>query len=160
MLDEEGRIVGGSDDGYLNKIKKIHSVNKRLSFKGPKGSGRTEQNEFWVSHYADHVKYDVTGFVDKNRDILQPDLETLMRSSKNGFISKTLFKIKEEEKTTETKKSSHRGKGTCIKKLQKESRCEKTVFFINQVFSLYIYISRISKNSLFQITSYICAPFV
>jgi len=124
MLDEEGRIVGGSDEGYLNKIKKIHSVNKRLSFKGPKGSGRTEQNEFWVSHYADHVKYDVTGFVDKNRDILQPDLETLMRSSKNGFISKTLFKIKEEEKTTETKKSSHRGKGTCIKNSLQEKKAD------------------------------------
>ena len=34
MLDEEGRIVGGSDEGFLNKIRRTHKDNKRLKWKG------------------------------------------------------------------------------------------------------------------------------
>jgi len=123
MLDEEGRIVGGSDTGYLNKIKKTHKENPRLLFKGPKKGMRTSRTEFWVHHYADHVKYDVVGFLDKNRDILQPDLENLMKQSKNVFIAQTLFAStevvdKNDESKTDPKKSRHKAKGTRTQKTQ------------------------------------------
>ena len=122
MLDEEGRVVGGSDEGYLNKIRRVHKDNKRLKFKGPNRNQRTKPNEFWVHHYADHVKYDVTGFVDKNRDILQPDLESLMTSSNNNFISRTLFRPPETDSSSagasEKSRSGKRGKGTRTQKTQ------------------------------------------
>ena len=91
MLDEEGRIVGGSDEGYLNKIRRTHASNRRLLFKSPHKSERTEVNEFWVHHYADYVKYDVQGFVDKNRDILLPGLQDLMLGGSRRFIASKLF---------------------------------------------------------------------
>jgi myosin heavy subunit len=119
MLDEEGRIVGGSDAGFLNKIRRTHEKNKRLQFKGSRRGQKTAKTEFWIHHYADHVKYDVTNFVDKNRDILQPDLENIMTNSKNVFISSTLFAKKEEDESSgETKKSSRKAKGTRTQKTQ------------------------------------------
>jgi myosin heavy subunit len=91
MLDEEGRVVGGSDEGFLNKARRAHQSSKRLLFKAPHRGERTESHEFWVHHYADYVKYDVRGFVDKNRDILLPDLQSLMLGGSRRFITSTLF---------------------------------------------------------------------
>ena len=48
MLDEEGRIVGGSDTGFFNKIRRTHEKNVRLKFKGPTRNQRTSPTEFWV----------------------------------------------------------------------------------------------------------------
>lgn len=98
MLDEEGRIVGGSDEGFLNKARRVHAASKRLSFKSQRRGERTESHEFWVHHYADSVKYDVRGFVDKNRDILLPDLQSLMIGGKRRFISSTLFSSADSKK--------------------------------------------------------------
>ena len=92
MLDEEGRVVGGTDEGFFHKIAKVHKANPRLAFKSPRRGLRTGPHDFWIHHFADHVRYDVRGFVDKNRDILVPDLHELMTRSTNTFIASTLFR--------------------------------------------------------------------
>jgi hypothetical protein len=120
MLDEEGRIVGGTDEGFLNKIRKTHKENKRLKWKGPERGQRTELNEFWIHHYADHVKYTVDGFVDKNRDILQNDLKELMENSNNSFISRTLFPPAPEDGATDASgETKHGGRSQTSSKKQK-----------------------------------------
>ena len=55
------------------------------------------------------MKYTVSGFVDKNRDILQNDLKNLMESSKNGFISRTLFKTTDVTAEGDSGESKSRG---------------------------------------------------
>ncbi|KAM6967963.1 myosin IEb [Aplochiton taeniatus] len=45
---------------------------------------------FIVHHYAGKVSYDVSGFCERNRDVLFPDIIELMQTSEFGFI-KSLF---------------------------------------------------------------------
>ena len=63
--------------------------------KGRKGqdgsSSRMTENEFLINHYAGSVKYDVRGFLDKNKDELVSNLQDVMKTSKDPFISDVLF---------------------------------------------------------------------
>ena len=62
-----------------------NSSRRRNSFKS--GSARVE---FRILHYAGVVKYNVTGFIDKNNDLLFRDLKELMGSSLN-IVAKACF---------------------------------------------------------------------
>uniref|UniRef100_A0A8B9PZ11 Myosin IF n=1 Tax=Apteryx owenii TaxID=8824 RepID=A0A8B9PZ11_APTOW len=66
---------------------------------------------FVIHHYAGKVSYDVTGFCERNRDVLFTDLIELMQSSEYGFIQ-TLF----PEKLDSDKKGRPTTAGSKIKK--------------------------------------------
>ena len=78
LLDEEGRIPRGSDEGFMNKVREISSVCLSCPF--------ARKNEFVIAHYAGSVSYDSKGFLEKNRDILLADLRELLRSSASEFV--------------------------------------------------------------------------
>jgi myosin heavy subunit len=48
-----------------------------------------------VVHYAGEVAYNVTGFLEKNKDALSPDLEELGKQSSIDFVA-GLFKVRGE----------------------------------------------------------------
>jgi len=56
---------------------------KNPNFTKPKGAGRV----FTIIHYAGQVTYDVQGWLDKNRDTLSYDLDTLLKNQCGEFIS-------------------------------------------------------------------------
>ncbi|XP_024001651.1 unconventional myosin-Ie-like [Salvelinus sp. IW2-2015] len=62
---------------------------------------------FIVHHYAGKVSYDVSGFCERNRDVLFNDIIELMQSSEFAFI-KTLFpeNLEAEKKGRPTTASS------------------------------------------------------
>jgi len=62
-----------------------------------------DQN-FGVGHYAGPVFYDVEGFVEKNRDTLNPEVAVTMCSSGLALI-KEIFKETIEKKTVNTRTS-------------------------------------------------------
>ncbi|NWJ07291.1 MYO1F protein, partial [Crypturellus undulatus] len=66
---------------------------------------------FVIHHYAGKVSYDVTGFCERNRDVLFTDLIELMQSSEYGFI-RMLF----PEKLDSDKKGRPTTAGSKIKK--------------------------------------------
>ncbi|NWX90932.1 MYO1F protein, partial [Nothoprocta pentlandii] len=66
---------------------------------------------FVIHHYAGKVSYDVTGFCERNRDVLFTDLIELMQSSEHGFI-RMLF----PEKLDSDKKGRPTTAGSKIKK--------------------------------------------
>ncbi|CAK9003080.1 High molecular weight form of myosin-1 (High molecular weight form of myosin I) (HMWMI) [Durusdinium trenchii] len=86
MLDEEMNIPRGSDTGFLTKITKQHS--KHPSFKPPGVKTNYERQSFSVVHYAGEVMYNVTAFLEKNRDKLSIDIVELVDSSKIKFVKK------------------------------------------------------------------------
>ena len=45
------------------------------------------KTEFRINHYAGSVKYQIHGFIDKNRDSLYQDFKRLLYNSKNKYIS-------------------------------------------------------------------------
>ena len=73
MLDEELRIPGGSDKNFLDKLEEKQAKNPVYN-RCPK-----LRNSFGVQHYAGAVSYDVTSFLDKNRDTLTADLLELLQ---------------------------------------------------------------------------------
>jgi hypothetical protein len=86
MLDEECVVPKGSDMSLLQKMTETHR--KCAFFEKPRKRG--QESTFVVNHYAGGVAYSVEGFLDKNRDTLQPDIQSFMAGSKNALV-KELF---------------------------------------------------------------------
>ena len=78
LLDEEGRIPRGSDEGFMDKVRARSSAFLSLPL--------ACRNEFAVRHYAGKVTYDSRGFLEKNRDVLLTDLRLLLRGSASAFL--------------------------------------------------------------------------
>jgi len=80
VLDEEIVVPKGSDSTFLSKINKNHGASGNFK------EIRTSKSEFVVVHYAGEVRYDVFGFLDKNRDTLTQDLLDLVSTSRLPFL--------------------------------------------------------------------------
>ncbi|KAL7586260.1 myosin-1 [Lactuca sativa] len=72
LLDEETTFPKATDLSLANKLKQHLSSNP--CFRGERGKA------FTVHHYAGEVKYDTTGFLEKNRDLLRIDSIQLLSS--------------------------------------------------------------------------------
>jgi myosin heavy subunit len=79
-LDNELNVPRGSNEGFLSKIMKEHK--KHDNFKVPKKKKKC----FTIVHYAGPVTYDVTGWMDKTRDLLHPDLVGMVETSSDALI--------------------------------------------------------------------------
>ena len=61
-------------------------VREKLAFRPHFAAPKMPHTSFIVQHYAGEVLYSTDGFVDSNRDILQPALIDLMLSSTSAFV--------------------------------------------------------------------------
>ena len=91
MIDEEINVPRGSDEGFLHKVIKRHAGHKNCEKPGPKALN--SHLCFDIIHYAGKVSYNVTGFLEKNKDLLHADLQGVCKTSRFGFI-KMLFEEK------------------------------------------------------------------
>jgi len=80
LLDEECVVPKANDDTFLAKLNEHHERNPL--FEKP----RFSKNNFCFRHYAGVVEYEVDGWIEKNKDPLQDDLELAMKSSKDQFV--------------------------------------------------------------------------
>jgi myosin-15 len=76
LLDDESNFPKATDVSFMEKCHYNHALNELYS--RPRLSGL----EFGVKHFAGPVWYNVEGFLDKNRDILRPEVLDLLVSSK------------------------------------------------------------------------------
>lgn len=83
LLDEECRLGKGSVSGYFTKIANFQRNNRRFTT-----SVHMKKTEFMVHHYAGEVKYDITGWLEKNKDELSSHLQKMMEASKVELVSK------------------------------------------------------------------------
>jgi myosin protein heavy chain len=93
LLEEESFFPKATDETFLAKVSGAHSRN--AYFRKPK----FQKGTFRLAHYAGEVEYDVKGWLDKNRDPLQEDLEICMKRSKDPIIAELFsdaFKPTEE----------------------------------------------------------------
>ena len=81
ILDEESVFPKATDETFLHKLNEKHQHNP--SYEKPRFAGAPT---FGIKHYAGKVEYNVTKWLEKNKDPLQNDLETLMRESRNPFV--------------------------------------------------------------------------
>ena len=89
MLDEECFVPKGSDTTFLQKLQDSHRKNSFFG-KAPRGSSTI----FVVEHFAGGVSYGVDGFLDKNRDVLQPDIASFLSESKMGLLAELFPPLK------------------------------------------------------------------
>ena len=82
LLAEECVFPKGSDASYLQKL--VGACKRHPCFKELK----TSVDCFGVLHYAGEVTYSVEGFLSKNKDPINQDLQVLMGLSQSAFISK------------------------------------------------------------------------
>eukprot|EP00900_Chrysochromulina_parva_P008310 jgi/Chrpa1/17480/Chrysochromulina_OHIO_Genome00007564-RA len=80
VLDEECALQKGTDETLAQKLRERHG--KHPYFDAPK----RDQLSFTVKHYAGNVTYLSTGFREKNKDALHPDLSAVMQGSKSPFV--------------------------------------------------------------------------
>lgn len=89
MIDEEINIPKGSDDGLLLKILNKHGDGKHPNLIRPKTKDvKDHLKNFGILHYAGPVFYNVTSFLEKNKDQLHTDIIGVLQMSKNPLISK------------------------------------------------------------------------
>lgn len=88
MLDEEGMLPKGSDEAFVAKVGKAHGghanyVKSRLA----------TQLEFTIKHYAGEVTYNAANWLDKNKDVLAPELQAILTGGNCPLVSAAFMPI-------------------------------------------------------------------
>ncbi|KAH9045438.1 glycosyltransferase family 2 protein [Lactarius pseudohatsudake] len=84
---KSGKSGDKKDEGLLQDLVSRFGVHTSFDV-SPTVGGNTERNLFGINHYTGSCSYDVTGFVEKDTDILDSAFVTLLRNSGDPFISK------------------------------------------------------------------------
>ncbi|KAJ8613482.1 hypothetical protein CTAYLR_002138 [Chrysophaeum taylorii] len=85
LIDEECVVPSGNDDALASKLYRA------LGDLGPVFEASADHKRyglFAVSHYPGPVSYAIAGFVDKNRDILLPEVEALLAKATKLYVVK------------------------------------------------------------------------
>ena len=87
MVDEEISVPKGSDEGFLSKVFQKHEKHANMIRPTAK-SCKDHLKNFGILHYAGPVFYNVTGFLEKNKDQLHPDIINVLRNSSMSLVKK------------------------------------------------------------------------
>lgn len=112
LLDEEDFLIGsGSDERYLFKLL-TNLKGKSKSFEPSRFKGLT----FSLKHFAAKVEYNVTDWVQKNKDTLFKDLIEVMSSS-TSFLLREIFP---EDELTNKESEFRRLQETIVKQFKRD----------------------------------------
>eukprot|EP00605_Chrysophyceae_sp_TOSAG23-4_P000651 GSChrysophyteH1.ASY1.ANO1.733.1 assembled CDS len=101
MIDEEINVPRGSDEGLLGKLLTKHKDHDHMV--QPRGKVcKDSQKCFGIDHYAGKVYYNITNFLEKNKDQLHPDIENVLRDSNVKYIAKMFAKKEGDEPSGKT----------------------------------------------------------
>uniref|UniRef100_A0A7S2FEI0 Uncharacterized protein n=2 Tax=Octactis speculum TaxID=3111310 RepID=A0A7S2FEI0_9STRA len=88
MIDEEINVPRGSDKSLLSKLQNKHGKHPNFKQRPPgKLKVPNAQMCFGVEHYAGDVFYDITNFLEKNKDQLHADLKGMVQKSSSAFVA-------------------------------------------------------------------------
>ena len=86
MIDEEISVPKGSDDSLLQKMLTKHKAHPNMV--APRGKVCKDSLKcFGINHYAGTVYYNITNFLEKNKDQLHGDLIAMLAESKIPLIA-------------------------------------------------------------------------
>ncbi|XP_048832593.1 unconventional myosin-Vb isoform X2 [Brienomyrus brachyistius] len=87
LLDEECRIPKGSDENWAQKLYDQHQ-NHSPHF----GKPRLSNSAFIIFHFADMVRYECDGFLEKNRDTIFEEPINILRASQSELVAELFLK--------------------------------------------------------------------
>uniref|UniRef100_A0A3P9I1L9 Myosin heavy chain, fast skeletal muscle-like n=1 Tax=Oryzias latipes TaxID=8090 RepID=A0A3P9I1L9_ORYLA len=104
ILEEECMFPKASDTTFKNKLHDQH-LGKSKGFEKPKPAKGKAEAHFALVHYAGTVDYNITGWLDKNKDPLNDSVVQLYQKSSN----KLLTHLYAAHSSTEGKRSAKKG---------------------------------------------------
>ncbi|KAJ3597015.1 hypothetical protein NHX12_003415 [Muraenolepis orangiensis] len=108
LLDEECKMPKGSDDTWVQKLY-ASLLKQNAHFDKPRLSNRA----FIIDHFADKVEYQCDGFLEKNKDTVNEEQLTVLKTSKFDLLVKLL---EEHETKTNTTSSTRRSQASKVHK--------------------------------------------
>uniref|UniRef100_A0A0N5BM88 Myosin motor domain-containing protein n=1 Tax=Strongyloides papillosus TaxID=174720 RepID=A0A0N5BM88_STREA len=114
MLDEECIVPKATDMTYAEKLKNQH-LGKHTNFQTAKPPrGKQGEAHFAIVHYAGTVRYNVIGWLEKNKDPLNDSAVAVLKTSDKKNL---IYKIFEDYQTETDREEAHtRGKELARKK--------------------------------------------
>ncbi|GMT31763.1 hypothetical protein PFISCL1PPCAC_23060, partial [Pristionchus fissidentatus] len=85
-LDEQCKVVKGSDPRWLDQITNCPTLKKSAQLQLPK----IRSASFMIKHFAADVSYTVDGFLEKNKDTVNEQLMQVVAKTKFGFLREIL----------------------------------------------------------------------
>ncbi|XP_062386818.1 unconventional myosin-X isoform X1 [Sardina pilchardus] len=104
LLNEESHFPKATDATLLEKLHSQHSRNQFYV------KPRMATRQFGVKHYAGEVLYEVSGFLEKNRDTFRDDILNLLKESRSDFVYELFERI--PRKNVESLRNSKHGRLT------------------------------------------------
>ena len=131
MIDEEINVPRGSDDGLLQKILTKHAKHPNCVRPKPRECKDALKN-FGVAHYAGIVFYNVTNFLEKNKDQLHTDIVSVLSKSTLPLVT-GFFPAEVEDTGGGKKKTAKKTLG-----MQFKSQLSDLVATLNSTFPHFV----------------------
>ncbi|KAI6228188.1 Myosin head [Aphelenchoides besseyi] len=111
MLDEECIVPKATDQTLAQKLVEQH-LGKHPNFEKPKPpKGKQAEAHFAMRHYAGTVRYNVTNWLEKNKDPLNDTLVAVLKGSKQNNLLNTIWAdYTTQEEAAAASKSGGKGK--------------------------------------------------
>uniref|UniRef100_A0AC35EUY4 Myosin motor domain-containing protein n=1 Tax=Panagrolaimus sp. PS1159 TaxID=55785 RepID=A0AC35EUY4_9BILA len=104
-LQEECIVPNGSDNSLLEKMVR-NLADTGVFQKAKQSTKNTTISHFSVQHYAGQVNYNIDGWVEKNRDLVDQCLLEVLSSSSHSLICKLFPRISKIEEMTRSRRGS------------------------------------------------------
>ena len=101
----DDRLLQGMAQKLKRKTDRSGEPTPASRFKNP---GAKYHNKFVIVHSANEVMYSVDGFIEKNKDLLQPTIEKLLQGKSNNELVRRAFQPKEATRGGAKKKASNK----------------------------------------------------
>lgn len=141
MVDEEINVPKGSDEGLLQKILMKHGDGKHPNLLRPKAKDCKDfLKNFGVLHYAGPVFYNVTNFLEKNKDQLHVDIISVLQNSSSMLVSK-FFPQAEPEDPSAARGRMGKPSGAAAKKtlgFQFKTQLNELIATLNSTFPHFV----------------------
>eukprot|EP01035_Chromulina_nebulosa_P019870 gene19870-25822_t len=98
LLDEECTLGKATDLTFISKLDKCFGLNKPTTNKYFI-KHRTKQAIFSVKHFAGQVEYNVTNFLDKNRDTTSQSIIDMIKTSTNPLVQELFISLEGKSDT-------------------------------------------------------------
>ena len=91
ILEEESMFPKATDDTFKEKLYQNH-LGKSPNFSKPKiGTKGADGAHFSIAHYAGVVPYNISGWLEKNKDPLNDNVVDLFKKSGNPLLCKCFY---------------------------------------------------------------------
>ncbi|KHJ95256.1 myosin head [Oesophagostomum dentatum] len=84
LIDEESNINNGTDESMLAKLNQFLKTNEYYE------TPQRKEPAFIIAHYAGKVKYQITGFREKNKDLMRQDVLNTLKTSRCALMKAVL----------------------------------------------------------------------